>query len=158
MLSINSLKQFLMFQTPENIDIILEHITSLLTSKYDQLLLEQLGIGYSQYKILNQFEDNQISKQNIIARNLGQTEASITRQIKILSKKGLITRGIDPNNRKTRIVTLTFLGRRIQQATRDIVNKQNHDFLFGLENKDQTRLLFDLNKLHNQLCLKNNHL
>ncbi|HUY53425.1 MAG TPA: MarR family winged helix-turn-helix transcriptional regulator [Candidatus Dormibacteraeota bacterium] len=147
-----------MFQTPENIDIILEHITSLLTSKYDQLLLEQLGIGYSQYKILNQFEDNQISKQNIIARNLGQTEASITRQIKILSKKGLITRGIDPNNRKTRIVTLTFLGRRIQQATRDIVNKQNHDFLFGLENKDQTRLLFDLNKLHNQLCLKNNHL
>jgi DNA-binding MarR family transcriptional regulator len=146
-----------MFQSPENIDIILEHITSLLTSKYDQLLLEQLGVGYAQYKILIQFENNQIKQQNIIAKNLGQTEASITRQIKILSKKGLITRGIGPNNRKTRIVTLTFLGRRIQQAARDIVNKQNHHFLIGLERKDQVRLLSDLNKLHNQLCLRNNH-
>ncbi len=146
-----------MFQSPENIDIILEHITSLMTSKYDQLLLEQLGVGYAQYKILVQFEESHINRQNIIAKNLGQTEASITRQIKILSRKGLITRGVDPNSKKTRIVTLTFLGRRIQQAARDIVNKQNHDLLIDLDDKDKTRLLSDLNKLHDQLCLKNSH-
>ena len=146
-----------MVQLTENIDIILEHITSLLTNKYDQLLLKELGIGYSQYKLLVQFKGDRIIKQNIIAKNLGQTEASITRQIKILSLKGLITRDRDPKNKKVKVVILTLLGHRIQQATRNIIIRQNHDFLVDLEAKGQLKLLFNLNKLHNRLCLEDNH-
>ena len=121
------------------------------------MLLGQLGIGYSQYKLLVQFKGDRIIRQNIIADNLGQTEASITRQIKILSLKGLITRDIDLQNKKVKVVILTLLGSRIQQAARDIIIKQNNDFLVDIEAEDQTKLLFNLNKLHHQLCLANDH-
>jgi len=146
-----------MTEPSDNIDIILEHITSLLTSRYDQLLLEQLGIGYSQYKILIQFEENNIVRQNIIARSLGQTEASITRQIKILIHKGLVTRSHDPKNKKTKIVTLTLLGRRVQHAAKDIITKHNHNLLIDFDNKDQLKLSSHLAVLHKQLCPVDNH-
>jgi DNA-binding MarR family transcriptional regulator len=146
-----------MNKQPENIDIILEHITSLLTTKYDQLLIDQLGIGYSQYKLLIQFESDEIIKQNTMATSLGQTEASISRQVKILNLKGLITRSFDPKNRKTKVVLLTKLGHTIKEAARDFILNQNRDFLSVLESKDKLKLSSNLEKLHLKLCSNNKH-
>lgn len=142
---------------PQNIDIILKHITSLLTTKYDQVLLDQLGIGYSQYKLLIQFKTGEIIKQNSMATSLGQTEASISRQVKILHLKGLITRSYDPKNRKTKVVVLTKLGHTIKETAKGIIANHNRDFLSVLNSKDRSRLLSDLDKLHSQLCKASNH-
>jgi len=135
-----------MKQPLENIDIKLEHISSLLANKYDKLLIEQLGVSYSQYKVLVQFKENSIIRQNIIAKNLGQTEASITRQLHILNSKGLILKSYDPKNRKVRVVTLTKLGYKIKLVAESIIFKQNRK----LFNNSQ-RLLIDLNMLHSYL-------
>ncbi|HEY5267908.1 MAG TPA: MarR family transcriptional regulator [Candidatus Saccharimonadales bacterium] len=141
-----------MSQPLENIDIKLEHISSLLASKYDNLLFEKLGISYSQYKVLVQFRESSIIRQNIIAKGLGQTEASITRQLHILNSKGLISKSYDPKNRKVRVVTLTRLGRKIKLAAENIIIKQNYS-LFN----NNPILLNDLNMLHSSLCEVDKH-
>ncbi len=141
----------------ENIDIILEHITSLITSTSDQQLLEQLGIGHSQYKILNQFNGDEIIRQNIIATSLGQTEASISRQLKIMNLKGLITRSYDHSNSKAKVVTLTLLGHRMKLAARDIINQQNTELLADMDTKDQIFFLHNIQLIHDNLCNNSNH-
>ena len=143
----------------ENVDLILEHITSLLTSRFDQLLLEQLGIGYSQYKVLLLFSGDNIIKQNLIAKNLGQTEASISRQLKIMTSKGLITRIYDPKNSKSKIVNLTLLGQRIRMAAKDIVLRQNAAIFEEIQTKNQLSMNQGLEELHSYLCRvgKHNH-
>lgn len=140
-----------------NIDILLEHITSLLTNRLDQLLREQLGVGYSQYKVLLLFTGENIIRQKTIAKSLGQTEASISRQLKIITLKGLITRAYDPNNTKTKIVTLTLLGQRIRLAAKDIVSVETKT-IFNIGNSKNLQLLISgLETLHTCLCDTINH-
>jgi DNA-binding MarR family transcriptional regulator len=68
----------------------MHHLAQLLTSEADQILLERFGIGFSQFKILLCLEQHAGIPQNKIASDLNQTEASISRQISIMQKKGMI--------------------------------------------------------------------
>ncbi len=138
------------------IDYILQHITSLLTRDSDQILLEQLGIGYSQYKILRILSNGVGVKQKFIADTLGQTEASISRQIDILISKSLITKQVDPHNRRNRLITITSKGRKIAEATKQVLSKYHNSMLGDLSDKQQADLLKLLESLHNKLC-QNNH-
>ena len=135
-----------------NIDIILEHITSLLTTRYDSILLNQLGVSYSQYKVLSQFSENIIIRQKTIAENLGQSEASISRQLKIMNNRGLISKSYDPDNKKTIIINLTLQGLRIKKSADGIIQSQNVRTLDKINLKDQTKLLANLNKIHLLMC------
>jgi DNA-binding MarR family transcriptional regulator len=92
------------------ISYLLQHLASVIGKDVDQTLQEQLGIGFSQYKILMVLEWNPRVQQKAIAQSLGQTEASISRQIKLLESKSLITTKIDQNNKRVRISTPTILG------------------------------------------------
>ena len=70
--------------------LLLQHITSLLAKQIDQLLQFKLEIGYSQFKLLEVINSRPGIQQRDIAAILGQTEASITRQMKLLVKAGLL--------------------------------------------------------------------
>lgn len=74
----------------------LEHVSSLFVKQLDQILLEQLGIGYAQFKILRVLSDSAYLGQRQIADELGQTEASISRQVKLLQSDGLVQTRTDP--------------------------------------------------------------
>jgi DNA-binding MarR family transcriptional regulator len=145
-----------MVHTSKNIDILLGHITSLLTSKYDLILTQEIGISYSQYKILAQFTGSSIIRQKTIAMSLGQTEASISRQIGIMSANGLIHRTYDPDNKKSIVVTLTHTGKVIKERTGNLISNQNTNLLHKINTKTKKELLENLSKIHGQLCL-NNH-
>ncbi|HXR49712.1 MAG TPA: MarR family winged helix-turn-helix transcriptional regulator, partial [Verrucomicrobiae bacterium] len=62
-----------------NLSYLIQHLAAVMGKQSDQLLQEQLGIGYSQYKILMVLEWNPRVQQRTIAESLGQTEASISR-------------------------------------------------------------------------------
>jgi len=66
----------------------------------DQVFMEQLGIGYSQFKILNTLKVKPNARQNELATALHQTEASISRQIRLLIKNGLIINSVNPKNKR----------------------------------------------------------
>ena len=131
----------------KKIDILLEHITSLLTNKYGFILLNKLGVSYSQYKILAQFNKSSIISQKIIAKNLGQTEAGISRQLKNMVNKGMVYRSYEPNNKKTVIVTLSKLGQSIKNSSEVIIHKENKNFLSSLNINEQENLILSLNQI-----------
>lgn len=96
----------------------IHNTSALLARESDQILQERLGIGLSQYKILASVEHNERLQQRAIAVELGQTEASVSRQVKLLMKKGMLTVRANPANRREHFSELTAKGVRVTQAAR----------------------------------------
>ena len=137
------------------IDYILQHITTLLTKDSDQILLEQLGIDYSQYKILRVLYNHQEVKQRYICSVLGQTEASISRQIDILKSKNYITKTIDLKNKRVRLIKITSKGLNITNASTKVIEKYYKSLLEGFNDKNKQELLKLLEELHGKICQYN---
>src|SRR6476660_9398443 len=104
-----------MTDTPQLIHSVIHHLSAVFSRESDQILQEQLGIGLSQYKILNTLVENSAMQQRHIALELGQTEASISRQIKLLQNKNMVETMRNPINRREHITTLTPRGERVTE-------------------------------------------
>jgi len=118
----------------------------------DQVLQEQLGIGLSQYKILMVVEWNPRVQQKTIAESLGQTEASISRQIKLLKTKGLLQTKIDPQNRRKHITAPTNLGMQITEAATAIMRRSFGPEFARMGEDQMIQLITGLQHLHKIVC------
>ena len=69
-----------MIESSKELDVItkIQRLAFRIERHADQILLEKLGIGFSQFRIIHELERNPKAKQNQLARALGQTEASIS--------------------------------------------------------------------------------
>jgi DNA-binding MarR family transcriptional regulator len=138
----------------DNPSSLLLHLAFVLGRQADQLLQERLGIGMSQYKILNVLESgsNSSHNQKDIASRLGQTEASISRQIKLLLDKGITIVSIDPSNRRQHKIAITDKGSRLMLAAHEVLLGLYEDSVKQLTAKQQTQLNSALNLLHESIC------
>jgi MarR family transcriptional regulator for hemolysin len=127
----------------------LHHLVALMSRESDQMLQEQLGIGLSQYKILKSILEQPHIRQKTIAQTLGQTEASISRQIKLLQKKGMLTANRNPNNLREHLVDLTSRGQRIIEAAEQVLRYYHGKFFAPLNEKEQKQLTDILKSLQN---------
>lgn len=118
----------------------------------DQVLQEQLGIGLSQFKILMVVEWNPRVQQKTIADSLGQTEASISRQIKLLKSKGLLVTKPDPHNRRKHITAPTTLGMQITEAATAIMRRNFGPEYASLGEDQLMQLIAGLQNLHRVVC------
>ena len=135
-----------------NFSYLLSHLAAVMGKQSDQALREQLGIGLSQYRILMVLEWNPRVQQKAIADSLGQTEASISRQIKLLKTKGLLISKTDPQNRRKHLTAPTPLGMQITEAAGNILRR---DFVqdFAALGEDQTQqLIAALQRIHRITC------
>ena len=82
----------------------------LFEKKADELLRENFELGFAQYKVLEAIGRNTNAKENTVAELLDQTEASISRQIKILSQRKLINVDAVMGNKRARELNLTNQG------------------------------------------------
>jgi DNA-binding MarR family transcriptional regulator len=135
-----------------NLNYLLNHLAAVLGKQTDQLLQEQLGIGLSQYKILMVLEWNPRIQQRSIAENLGQTEASVSRQIKLLKAKGLIVSKFDPANKRKHMSVPTPLGMQVTEAANDLLRRSLNSDLSVLGDDQLLKLTSSLQKLHKLVC------
>ena len=135
-----------------NLNYLIEHLAAVLGKQSDQILQEQLGIGLSQYKILMVLEWNPRVQQLSIANSLGQTEASISRQIKLLTGKGLLLSKQDPTNRRKHITAPTPLGMQITEAASNILRKDFGPEFSSLGEDQLMQLIAGLQHLHAIVC------
>lgn len=91
--------------------------TAALEEKIDNALHVRAGIGFSQYKILKALQNEQKLSQSHIARELSQTEASISRQAGILEENSFIKKHINPENKRERLVSLTAVGKQLLKTS-----------------------------------------
>ncbi|HVW23197.1 MAG TPA: MarR family winged helix-turn-helix transcriptional regulator [Candidatus Saccharimonadales bacterium] len=135
-----------------NLSYLIQHLAAVMNKQTDQVLQEQLGIGVSQYRILMLLEWNPRVQQQALAEGLGQTEASISRQIKVLQTKRLISVRQDPNNKRRHIAVPTTLGMQVTEAASNIL-RRNFGPEFGSLGEDQLmQLINSLLRLHNIVC------
>lgn len=131
-----------------NIGYLLQRLAFLLARQNDQILQEQLGIGFSQFKILMVLGWNPSVQQRHIARDLGQTEAGISRQIKILKSKGLLTTRINPENRREHITVPTSKGERLTEKALEVLNNYHAPMFALLSERQKEKLVESLKVLH----------
>lgn len=136
----------------DNLGFLLQHITSTLARQSDQILLEQLGLGYSQFKIMLVLESNSGARQRHIADLLGQTEASISRQVKLMHRDGLLETTINPRNRREHLTSLTSKGLRYIREATSILNRYHAPVFAALSEKQQAQLAEILSLMHQEVC------
>ena len=135
-----------------NIGYLLQHLSGVLAKQSDQALQERLGSGFSQFKILRVLQHNPHTQQRQIAQWLGQTEASISRQIKLMMQKGLLQTTVSPKNRREHITSPTAKGVRMTEAAINALNAVHRDIYNELGEKQQMQLLEILSHMHQFTC------
>ncbi len=134
------------------IGALLQHTASLLAKQTDQVLQEQLGIGFSQFKILQTLQTSPKVRQQQIAFNLGQTEASISRQVKLMTQQGLLESRRNPNNLREHITVASAKGERVIEAALHVLAKYHAPSFNHLSDKQQEQLASTLQVLHDAVC------
>jgi len=134
------------------IGYLLQHTASLMAKHSDQVLQEQLGIGFSQFKILRTLQTSPHVKQRDIACNLGQTEASISRQVKLMVEQGLLRSIIPPENHRQHLMAVTPKGERLTDAAITVLTRYHAPSFAALTAKQQEQLLAALDLLHGRVC------
>jgi len=139
-----------------SISFLIQGVATLLQKQSDQVLQEQLGIGMSQFRILKIVQANPRMLQRHIADALGQTEASISRQVKLLHKKQLLKTHINPKNRREHITSLTPKGFQITVAALEVLQVSQSPLVDGMTEKQQTELLELLGAFRHHIFLTSN--
>lgn len=132
---------------------LIQHLAGVLGKQSETVLQENLGLGLSQFRILLALEWNPRASQRNIASSLGQTEASVSRQIKTMAGKGLLVSKPAPANRRRQIIVPTPFGMKLTEAANDILRRNLDSELSKHLTTDQTaQLVSGLQKLHAAVC------
>jgi len=131
---------------------LLQHVSSVIDRQLDQILQEQLGIGQSQAKIMQILRTQQQVTQRKLADSLGQTEASISRQVKILLAGGFLTSQINPKSRREHSIVLTPKGIKVSDAAQGVIDRYTRSLFGTLTDKEQKQLNEMLVRVHADTC------
>lgn len=135
-----------------NIGYLLNHVAFVLGRQADQVLQERLGIGLSQFKIMRTLEGSPHIQQKQIAERLGQTEASISRQMKLLEEQGLLNNTVNPANRREHIIRLTPRGERYTEQAMEVLATFQAPVLDTMDEKQKASMIDMLHKMHSVAC------
>ncbi|MDL2341862.1 MAG: MarR family winged helix-turn-helix transcriptional regulator [Patescibacteria group bacterium] len=135
-----------------NLGYLIQHVAAVMAKQADQALQEQLGIGLSQFKILMVLQKNDRVQQRFIADSLGQTEASISRQIQLLQDKDLLTSKCDPKNRRQHITVPTPAGLELTKTAMQVLSELMDPELAHMGQPAFEQLLANLHQLHQIVC------
>lgn len=142
-------------ESNNTIGYLLQHLSTALARQSEQVLQERLGLGFSQFKILMALQWSPEVRQNQIADSLGQTEASISRQIKLMHERGLLVTKISSKNRREHITIATQKGIRLTEEALNILNNYHSPMFELLSEKQRQQLLETLMIMHRHACNPN---
>lgn len=125
----------------DRISFAIQHVAALLARDAEQVLQERFGIGMAQLKIMKALQVTSRMLQRDIADVLGQTEASVSRQISILDDNNLTETRVNPRNRREHVVVLTTKGMRLAAAAQLGLQGFHTPIYEGLSVKQQAELL-----------------
>lgn len=134
-----------------NLAHLLDQTAFLLARHADQTLQERLGFGFSQYKIMEILQQWPNLQQKQIASKLSQTEASISRQIKLSQTQLLINVYINPKNKREHLISLTAKGERMTLEAETILNDFHTSLFTELTSKQEETMVRDLSEVYFKL-------
>lgn len=131
---------------------LLQHVAAITDRRADQALQERMGIGMSQYRVMVVLRAGPGVQQKHIAEVLSQTEASISRQVKLMVEQGLVTSRVSQANRRQHLTALTTRGLHFVQEADDVLAGMYDQALEQLSNRQQGQFDELLQLVHTRLC------
>jgi DNA-binding MarR family transcriptional regulator len=107
----------------------LHYLTFILQQSSDELLNQRVGIGLSQTRILGTLSPTFAHSQRAIAWQLDQTEANVSRQLRLMQKKGLVNIKRNKKDGRQRDVVLSSKGRQKYRDAQRILRAQQAQLL-----------------------------
>jgi DNA-binding MarR family transcriptional regulator len=104
----------------------------------DELLLSGSGVGLSQTRILAALDKSVPHSQRQVAVGLGQTEANVSRQLKVMKRQGLVNVTKNKKDHRQRDVSLTPKGFRLY-AKAELVLKHHEKSLLSTMSRNEAR-------------------
>lgn len=136
----------------DSLGYLLHHLAFVLDRQSELLLQERLDIGFSQFKILMALKWHEGVQQKDIANKLGQTEASVSRQIKLLDDVGYLTSIPSPKDRRQHITTLSAKGEALIDKALSALDDYHQPVFAELDAHEQQQLQSILLRLHSAAC------
>jgi len=134
------------------IGYLLQHTAGTMQRQADHALQAHLGIGMAQFKILMMLSQRQHLQQSKLAECLGQTEASVSRQIKVLADRELLAVELDPHSRRTHVATVTDKGTALTSQALEVLHEFITPVLAPLSAEQKNCLRESLLLLHRSTC------
>lgn len=128
-----------MAHTP-SLGLLLHHLSLTLDRQSDSLLHDACGVGFSQFKIMMVLLEQRDVRQRDVAEALGQTEASVSRQIQTLVDEGLVWSVKDLRDRRQRITRLTTKGEKLALKATSVLERHYGPMFSRLSEQDQEKL------------------
>jgi len=135
-----------------DIGYLLQHTATMLMRQSDQVLQERLGIGMSQLRILMMLSATPNIQQRKLAECLGQTEASVSRQIKLLKEKRMLSVHVNPKSRREHLTEPTDKGLKMTEAAFEALSVYHTPMMERLSQKQREQLKEALSTLHDYIC------
>ena len=123
------------------------HFTYNLQHMAEELLLAEAGVGLSQARIMSGLSNSAPRSQSHLASGLNQTEANISRQLKVMKKRGLVNISKNKKDGRQRDVTLTTKGQNTYAKAEKVLKAQQNKFLKALSRGEIDILEFAAQKL-----------
>jgi DNA-binding MarR family transcriptional regulator len=105
------------------------HLSFILQQVTDELLLDKVGIGLSQIRIMSVLHQSVPRTQRFVAISLGQTEANVSRLLRQMQKQGLVKIARSKIDRRQKDVTLTNVGHKAYQKANVLLSKQQSQLM-----------------------------
>jgi DNA-binding MarR family transcriptional regulator len=125
----------------------LHYLMFILQQLSDELLGQEVGVSLSHVRIMGALDVSLPYSQRVVATNLRQTEANISRQMRVMADQGLVKIAPNKKDRRQRDVTLTTKGARKYAQAEKLLKKQEAQFLKAVNSHNQGSLENSLERL-----------
>jgi DNA-binding MarR family transcriptional regulator len=116
------------------------HLSYVLQHQAEEKLEAETGVGLSAARIMSVLANSSPASQRLVAMELHQTEANVSRQLQSMKKHGLVSITRNKKDSRQRDVTLTSKGARKCQEANKILKKQQKQFLRILSSAESIAL------------------
>lgn len=122
-------------------------LSFVLQQQAEEALVNEAGVGLSAARIMGVLKNNSPASQRLVAVELRQTEANVSRQLQAMKKQGLVNITKNKKDSRQRDVALTAKGSRKYQDAFKVLKKQQSRFVRILNDSDSDALALMAKKL-----------
>jgi DNA-binding MarR family transcriptional regulator len=107
----------------------LHQLAFILQQLADELLVAKVGVGLSQARIMSALQKSSVKSQRLIAAQLGQTEANVSRQLRLMKREDLVSITKNKKDARQRDVSLTTKGAHKKDKADELLVEQQTELL-----------------------------
>jgi DNA-binding MarR family transcriptional regulator len=114
----------------------LHRLEFILQHQSDLILRDSIGVGFGQVQIMQALHRSVPLSQRALAQKLHQTEANVSRQLRLLKRKGLAAIAKNKKDKRLREISLTNKGNKTYTKAEKILVGQHKELLKLLNKKE----------------------